>query len=470
MAVPGLTPSIIHEYARNYARIAPYPIIHWDHLNETIGSLIQHKLVMRIGQAASVWTYMAFGAAHREETRSSTVADSESGLYFQKAWGLLPQLLLDYDLWALKAVTLMVHYLQASAKPHACWAFLGTAVRLAVSLGFDRTDSNLGIYSEIEMEEGRRAFWLCYIMEKSLCINLGHTSSFMTTPKVLTPQPFVSLAATAENEILGENEQDAAIFYGMMIELTAVRDEMFAILQSVQSVTRDSYEQVLSRLKTKGRNGRSKLKSMTAIRDCIYSLAYFNTLQVLATTQRQLWGGKLPDEAVISARMSLDLMSESQKSGQLMCLWMWLYYAFTSAVILFLHSISNPLDHDTTLNLAAIADLEDFCSRVAEVSEGAAQCVDITKAMRGVIHKTVKVSGRKRSREAGDAEESDSNKRRVQPEAVSLSHPEGPSLSMWSQSMDADANAMLADAPASFAWDDWDKWLEDVDFAAYNAP
>ena len=32
----------------------------------------------------------------------------ESGVYFQKAWIMLPQLLMDNDLWALKAVTLMV--------------------------------------------------------------------------------------------------------------------------------------------------------------------------------------------------------------------------------------------------------------------------------------------------------------------------------------------------------------------------
>ena len=39
--------------------------------------------------------------------RSDTEA-GESGVYFQKAWIMLPQLLMDNDLWALKAVTLMV--------------------------------------------------------------------------------------------------------------------------------------------------------------------------------------------------------------------------------------------------------------------------------------------------------------------------------------------------------------------------
>lgn len=39
--------------------------------------------------------------------RSDTEA-GESSVYFQKAWTMLPQLLMDNDLWAMKAVTLMV--------------------------------------------------------------------------------------------------------------------------------------------------------------------------------------------------------------------------------------------------------------------------------------------------------------------------------------------------------------------------
>ena len=51
---------------------------------------------------------MAFGCTqYSAELRSDTQA-GESGVYFQKAWIMLPQLLMDNDLWALKAVTLMV--------------------------------------------------------------------------------------------------------------------------------------------------------------------------------------------------------------------------------------------------------------------------------------------------------------------------------------------------------------------------
>lgn len=128
---------------------------------------------------------MAFGCAHSADLRANT-ENSETSVYFQKAWALLPNLLMDNDLWALKAMTLIVsllarlaangkpfsinfigqvHYLQASAKPEASWSLLGTALQMSISLNFHRKISSLAAYSEIK-REGKRAFWLCYTMEK----------------------------------------------------------------------------------------------------------------------------------------------------------------------------------------------------------------------------------------------------------------------------------------------------------------
>ena len=53
---------------------------------------------------------MAFGCAHSADLRAST-ENSETSVYFQKAWALLPNLLMDNDLWALKAMTLIVNLL-----------------------------------------------------------------------------------------------------------------------------------------------------------------------------------------------------------------------------------------------------------------------------------------------------------------------------------------------------------------------
>ena len=51
---------------------------------------------------------MAFGCTQYSVGMRSDIEAGDSGVYFQKAWTMLPQLLMENDLWALKAVTLMV--------------------------------------------------------------------------------------------------------------------------------------------------------------------------------------------------------------------------------------------------------------------------------------------------------------------------------------------------------------------------
>lgn len=62
---------------------------------------------------------MAFGCTQHSAGKRSDTEAGESGVYFQKAWTMLPQLLMDNDLWAMKAVTLMVSPTSMSILPEA---------------------------------------------------------------------------------------------------------------------------------------------------------------------------------------------------------------------------------------------------------------------------------------------------------------------------------------------------------------
>ena len=129
--------------------------------------------------------YMAFGCAHLNRQESGVSPQTEAGQYFHKAWSVLPSLLLEHDVWALLALTLMVrttftvlglrkadvgsfqaHYLQASSSPEPCWALLGSSTRMAISLGFHQRNFRKGVFSDVELEEGKRAWWLCYVMDR----------------------------------------------------------------------------------------------------------------------------------------------------------------------------------------------------------------------------------------------------------------------------------------------------------------
>ena len=64
------------------------------------------------------------------------------------------------------SLTVQAHYLQGSSTPEPCWTLLGTASRMAIALGLHQAPKHRGPYAKAEREEGGRAWWLSYVMEK----------------------------------------------------------------------------------------------------------------------------------------------------------------------------------------------------------------------------------------------------------------------------------------------------------------
>ncbi len=147
-----------------------------------------------------------------------------------------------------------------------------------------------------------------------------------------------------------------------------------------------------------------------------------------------------------------------------MCVWMWLYYAFTAATVIFLHCIANPSHPDTALNIACIGGLETICEGLKGVSEGAKRIMNVARGMREVVFGLVKKGGRKRGLEVGDEGfgEGRVKVRRVE-EGEGLM---GEGAVMQAQG-DIDAGVateeILEGLPEGFAWDEWDRWLVDAD-------
>ena len=147
-----------------------------------------------------------------------------------------------------------------------------------------------------------------------------------------------------------------------------------------------------------------------------------------------------------------------------MCVWMWLYYAFTAATVIFLHCITNPSHPDTALNIACIGDLETICEGLKGVSEGAKRIMGVARGMREVVFGLVKKGGRKRGMEGGDegVEEGRVKIRRVEEGEGGL----GEGVGMEAQA-DVEAGIaaeeILEGLPEGFAWDDWDRWITDAD-------
>ena len=140
---------------------------------------------------------------------------------------------------------------------------------------------------------------------------------------------------------------------------------------------------------------------------------------------------------------------------------MWLYYAFTSAVGLFISVLSDPLHKDATLHLAFISDVENICSQLAKHSPGASRVMKVTREMEKVGFQIMKSSAKRKASEElhkskgksvrveGPNEES--NEEHVLESAVDSTTEVGyGEEDPWS--------AM----PVDFSWDHWDQYLESI--------
>ena len=164
---------------------------------------------------------------------------------------------------------------------------------------------------------------------------------------------------------------------------------------------------------------------------------------------------------------------------------MWLYYAFTSVVILFLHVAHDPLHPNATADMALISDLRDLCAIFADASEGSRRLVEVSTAMDKVAFDLMKAAakGKARKRREQDVGKMRAKHRRlddpadIQGEGVSESHTTGQDAPEFGGSTSDQAQLaelqpgerderewaqFLGAAPTNFSWDEWDQWLEDI--------
>jgi Fungal specific transcription factor domain len=211
---PNLPRDDVLSFVKAYAIEAPYPILHYDSLMQITETLLDNRCLERCGQIVCVLMVMTSSlnvVAERKRERKGLqltetcgypvhglrlrtrgkrrvkpiptikvriispgrmgyppgAASGPRSLGFESldSDGELPKLPIPNTL-KTKRHDSQVHYLQASSQPSRCWALLGTASRIAISLGFHQNSHKVDNYSDVEMEEGKRAWWLCYIMEK----------------------------------------------------------------------------------------------------------------------------------------------------------------------------------------------------------------------------------------------------------------------------------------------------------------
>lgn len=86
--------------------------------------------------------------------------------YFKNALAVLSELTLrNTDLLSVQALLGMTMFLQGTPNPQPSFVLIGSAIRLAHSIGLHKRGSAYG-FNEKETEQRKRVFWIAYMMDK----------------------------------------------------------------------------------------------------------------------------------------------------------------------------------------------------------------------------------------------------------------------------------------------------------------
>lgn len=333
---------------------------------------------------------------------------------------------------------------------------------------------------------------------RTFCTTFGYpsTSSSLPSPhENARPESFRPTGRTyppttidLSDAIFGTNELEAVAFFNDMINLTRLRDQILnSTAPNQQQHSPESISTLLRSTLRDAAQGEFTPSgiSVSHLRGSISDLAHYNAIQVIAVHLCPPANGtvvKLPSETALSARATLQVILETRTRGATMCLWMWLYYAFTASVVLFLHSISNPLNQDAVLDLALLDELKGLCEALGGEgpggSDGARRVKEIVDGMGKVAWEVVKRAARRRkgveSASAGEGEGESSRVKRMRSgaegEEEPRTEPGGTAGAVEGTAEAGPAGATRADVlnlenvPQNFEWEQWDQWLEDAPF------
>ncbi|KAF7619593.1 hypothetical protein AFLA_001218 [Aspergillus flavus NRRL3357] len=119
-----------------------------------------------------------------QESTPSEQRNSASRTFFLRAWHLLrPEVILWQagSLETVQCLILMTQYLRCTSNLHQTWMALGSAVRIALSIGLDRSGREIS-EPQRENDVTPDVWQQCVFMDRSLSWSLGRSSSAPRVP------------------------------------------------------------------------------------------------------------------------------------------------------------------------------------------------------------------------------------------------------------------------------------------------
>ena len=130
-----------------------------------------------LGQWACLNVVLALSPQFLHVTAHDTEEDWETWNYFENAFAVVNQLMaMSATLWSVQALLGMALLTQGTPNQSPVSLLTSAAVKLAQELGLHRKCEDPNI-STAEIEERKRVFWIAYILDKDISLQMGQSST-----------------------------------------------------------------------------------------------------------------------------------------------------------------------------------------------------------------------------------------------------------------------------------------------------
>lgn len=155
-----------------------FPVLH----QQTFMQMVQSRYSTEYDGDVGWWSNLNMALAHgsRIRTLHSQTAmedDEDSWGYIENALAVVPSLAVRTpSLSSIQALLGIAVFLQATPVPRSYSLLVANAIRLGHSIGLHRQESYHTDIPVAEIEQRKRVFWLCYILDKDISMRSGQPS------------------------------------------------------------------------------------------------------------------------------------------------------------------------------------------------------------------------------------------------------------------------------------------------------
>lgn len=138
------------------------------------------------------------------------------------------------NLELVQALLLMCQYLQGTLEFNECWNLVGLMIRTAISIGLHQNPEDAPL-TPIEKEVRKRAWWGCFILDRTLSMKFGRPPSIQAAEEIDVPYPLAVDDQYIVNDSLVPRQPSGRP------STTALFIHTINLVQIVDSILRDLY-------------------------------------------------------------------------------------------------------------------------------------------------------------------------------------------------------------------------------------